>query len=172
MSERTQREPNQICYFFFDCALCYFAMRCFASFCFALLCFALLCFALRCSALRCVALHCISLKGCCFAPHCNDVSTKTPKLLLPEFTPVSQTSIHIYRCQGLPQHYCEQQHACKMNSARTHLNIFLFDSALLYFAMRCSALLCFALLCFALLCFALLCVALRCVALSFGVEGH
>ena len=50
----------------------------------------------------------------------------------------------------------------KMNSARTHLNILLFDSALLYLAKRCSALLCSALLCFALLCFALRCVALNC----------
>ena len=82
---------------------------------------------------------------------------------------------------GLPQHprhkcihivagacpsNCEHQHACQNKANANPLEyVTCFDSALLYFAVRCSALFCFALLCVALLCLASRCVALCCVAL-------
>ena len=36
-----------------------------------------------------------------------EIAMGTPKLLLLGFTPASQTQMHTYRSQGLPQHYQE-----------------------------------------------------------------
>ena len=134
---------------------------------FALLGSALLCFALRCVELPCLETMLLQehRSCCCWVyPNIPDTNayTSLSRLGLPQHP--RHKCIHIVA--GACPSNCEHQHACQNKANANPLEyVTCFDSALLYFAVRCSALFCFALLCVALLCLASRCVALCCVAL-------